>query len=300
MPKFGVLAQGVRAAALVATVLVALSGCSFLAADTSAAKPTLPEKNLEAWVLPLDQYTVTDTVLSEGQYAENLLIQPCMEKAGFSWNVPARDPAAGQGPSWNAAGRRLFTADLAKKWGYHLAPAITSIAESTFATEANHIDAQEQAVFNDCLAEARKKLPSTMPFLNAASGLGVAGSADAANEPEVRSAAGKWRACMLPLGISDLPTSPQEMPSASLASEFGLAGQDQPESVPTAREREVAVADLNCRTTSGYRQLSYDAEWERQLPVLQKNADELNRIASAIADYEHAALAVIASHAPKG
>lgn len=295
--------RGVAGACVGAALLVALSGCSFLAAAQPSGNLTLPEKNIETWVLPLDQFKMSDSVLSKGLYAEDLLVQPCMEKAGFNWSVPGLDPSADPGPSWNAVGRRVFTAEVVKKWGYHLAPETNSAAkaQAKFAAEANRIDAQEQAAFDGCLFEARKTLPSVTPLLNEVSGFATVAYQDAANDADVRAASKKWKACMLPFGISDLSDSPRAFPSPALLNEFGSAsGLDQPDSTPNAREREVAVADLNCQITSGYRQASYDAEWDHQLPLLTENADQLTRIASEVTKHEQAVLAVIASHAPKG
>jgi hypothetical protein len=280
-------------ALLAAIAIAALSACSAPATEGSPGKFAVPEKNIEAWVLPLDQFQETTIASKQGVYAESLLVQPCMEKAGFSWNVPWSDPAADAGPSWNPVGRRLFTAALAKQWGYRLAPGTNSNSAAQ-----NQLSSQEQSAFDGCLAKARKELPLLMssdPFA------GVA-YMQAAKDAAVRAAATRWKACMLPLGISDLPNSPKDFPSPSLSTEFGTGGMDQPDPIspPTARELEVATTDFNCQVSSRYRQASYDAEWSHQLVFLHDNADQLSRVASDISKYEKSVLKIIASHAPKG
>jgi hypothetical protein len=262
--------------------------------------PGLPEKNIDQWVMPLDQYsTISNDRASV--YAENLLVQPCMEAAGFSWTVPWRDVHRTDGPSWSAAGSRITNLDLAMKWGYHLAPATDAsfAANKAFFDEKSSISAAEDRAFTKCLLAARKVLPLLPGSTQVPSSYVMAAWQGAMKEAPVVAAAARWRECMIPAGIPDLPESPRYMPSPSVVQRFNITFEKSTEP-PTVSEDEIALAtqDETCSRSSLYAKTFYDTEWDRQMKLVAQNADALERAKVMLAKHDAAVAKVISSHAP--
>lgn len=253
------------------------------AAGPSSGEIDLPAQDVDRWVMPVDEFVPHD--ISVTDYAENLLVQECMAESGYVWEVPWVDVDAPPPVTTNEVGRTLFDGDLAAAWGYLSAPDaradLAGQAELNARAGTPEEDEQNAACLDAVRADALP-LPSS-GSRNLASSLGMAADRAARLDPAVLAAAEEWRACMEPLGVSDLPRDPQEMPSESLRAEFGRvpraadgAGLD---ALPVAgpREIEVAVADARCRDTSGWRTTRYQAEWERQVTAVAENADALVR-----------------------
>jgi hypothetical protein len=287
-----------------ATVAVAITGCSTHPGTNTAAAGNLPAKNISQWVMPLDQYIQTEAESHAHDYAEALLQEPCMAKSGYAWNVPWQDTSSFGSASLNAAGRSVFNPSLAGEWGYHLAPTTDTSLAAWHAWEPQTINlsASEQSTFDSCLQQSRKQLP-LLPGndLNFASGLGQSAFEDAQHDSKVTAAAAKWRQCMAPAGVSDLPQTPATMPSDSVVHEFGIDNGQIPVAAPivSAAEKKLAVMDANCRVSSGYQQAAYTAEWDAQVALVGKNADQLSRVASALKKNNAQVAAVVAAHAPK-
>jgi len=271
-------------------VLTALTGCS-----TSAAPilQDVPEKNPAQWVMPMDQYVPADTVASD--YAENLLVQPCMEAAGYAWSVPYRDITADSGPSWNAVQRKLFNVDLAKEVGYHAARSSDSSLAAWVDFSQQEVSPAMDVVLTDCIYAAREELPRLQSDADIAVSLGNAAYDAAMQEGSVKDAASKWAACMQPAGVSDLPASPSEMPSSSLRAQFDL---DDPKSMASPEEIALATRDADCQESSGWLDSAYDEEWDKQLSMLEDNADTLERVKATIEANRVSVYEVISSNAP--
>jgi hypothetical protein len=282
-----------------ASALEAFPNAADASSKVAEDVPGLPEKNIDQWVMPLDQYSMSGDKASV--YAEDLLIQPCMEAAGFSWTVPWRDLHGTNGPSWSAAGLRISNPDLAMKWGYHLAPAIDAsfAANRAFFDEKSSISAAEGRAFDKCLLAARKVLPVLPGSTQVASGYVMAAWEGAMKEAPVVAAAARWRECMIPAGIPDLPESPRDMPSASIVQRFTITFVTSTEP-PTVSEDEIALAtqDENCQISSLYAKTFYDAEWDRQVKLVAQNADTLERVKVLMTKHDAAVAEVISSHAP--
>ncbi|WP_448058599.1 hypothetical protein [Cellulomonas hominis] len=278
---------------------VAVAAVVLLAAcqqDDSSASVPLPAENIERWVMPLDQYSPADS-LGIGSYAENLLIQPCMEAAGFSFEVPREDLDTPPRATMNAdSGRQLFNLAIAQSYGYHDAPSnLSNIAEILAFYYDTPLTEDAAAQRDTCLESAREQLPlPSAETVNFAATLGSAADEGALADDEVEEAAARWRECMQPVGVSDLPRAPADMPSESLRAQFGLDVLD-PTAAPVigAEELRIAVADAGCRESSGYAETRYRAEWDRQARLVQDNADALVRHQQAWEAYREAALAVV-------
>lgn len=274
-------------AILVASTI--LSGCS-----SQAKALDLPAQNVEQWVMPLDSYGGDGS--SQGTYAELLLVKPCLEKSGYSWNVPWQDPDA-TSPTTNAVDRRIFTAAIAAEWGYHMARVERpNQAEwDQFSAETATLSDDEFTALRACQVQARNTLPVRDQESNYQAALVNAAIEAAQARGEVTSAAAAWRTCMEPQGISDLSKSPYEMPTESVRIEYGIEGRGGSAS---AEESAVAVFDFNCQVSSGYRQASYAAEWEEQVKLLDQNLDALELNRAQLDKSEKAVAGVIAANAP--
>lgn len=266
--------SAVALAATATLCAITLSGCS----STPEAQLDLPAKNVAQWTMPLDQYMAID--LREQDYAENLLVKPCMEGAGFAWPVPWRDASGSVSETYNDVNRRLFNQDIASRYGYHNAPDADVSASSwrKFVAATSDLSSAEEDQVTKCIFAARKKLPRLSPSAQDGIALGQAATDAARDEPAVAKAEKEWRQCMQPKGISDLPGTPRKMPSESLQIRFNISSSK----AATAEEIDLAKFDADCRDKSGYVKTLYNAEWNQQVSSLRKNADQLQRIAGEI------------------
>jgi hypothetical protein len=283
--------------ALTGALTLLLSACS---SSVPESELELPEKNISEWVTPLDQYVPGHSELAN--YAEQLLIGKCMTARGLSWDVPWRDIHADNGPSWNAIDRRLFNADLASEYGYHNGPSGDSSLQAwqQFAAEKQRLNAVDDKGVTDCVPVAREELPLLSTSASQKALMLVQNAFDdAKNSGEVRTAAEKWRDCMEPEGVADLPDTPADMPSKSLTKRFKLDFGDRlGTSEVTTAEIAIATADAKCQDSSGYAEALYEAEWKKSASLVRENADELVRARNEIRANETAVLDVISSNAP--
>ena len=99
------------------------------------------------------------------------------------------------------------------------------------------------------------------------------------SSPQLQEAAAQWRTCMAPQGIADLPQEPwateirREMPeSLQTRLNFQLTGQ------PSADEIAVATADAQCRESSGWTSLLYEATWNQQAAFIAAHKAEIDTV----------------------
>lgn len=295
-----------RRATLTAVITIgvlALAGCSAAQRTANA----LPAQNRAQWVTPLDTYVPQKLVAAS--YAETLLDGQCMQKAGFAnWAVPWRESNPDPGPSWNLAGTRLFNQQLAKQYGYHSAPAVrsdTNPAWDEFVQRVNtNTSDAEDAAFVSCQDQVRKDNPLVAPdagSMNLALGYMAQASEIAKKAQPVLDAAAKWRTCMEPEGVTDLPGTPQEMPPASLRARFGL-GPSAPgasEGAPTAEEIRLATVDARCQDSSGFQPKLYTEVWNETTKLYRDNFDALERAKAKLKRQDRAAQEVINTYAPR-
>jgi hypothetical protein len=261
--------------------MLLLAGC----AAGTAQEVDLPAKNQSQWTLPLDEYQqpLIDTTLA----AQQVLVQKCMADSGYAWGVYLDSPGVRPGPSWNEVRRKLFDVDLAQRFGYGNSREVarTDAEEERWrqVDAANRtVGGTATSVVDKCFAATGETLGTvgrTDPY-GLAADLASSAYDDATKAESVLSAERKWRACMIPVGVPDLPDSPIMMPSDSVSAlrpSEDAPSQIGTEAVVPTREREVAVGDAKCRASSGYSAASYEAEWDNQVEALQERADDLSR-----------------------
>jgi hypothetical protein len=249
-----------------------------------------------AWTMPLDGWAQPGS--RKQTYAENLVIQPCLRRAGIDFPVPwatsaglralsdADETPERGNPSPALSSTRPLDADLARTRGYH-GPSTAGANEDGMRTwgqdpERNAaFDRASQTAVERCFNEGYRTLgladedgTEQSASMTAKRLTDVAAKA-AQQDAAVLAAAIEWRTCMAPSRVADLPASPADMPSDSVRRQFGTDLDSTP-----VQDAEVAVAerDVACQESSGYRQALYDAEWDRLLHVTKTDAAVLRAV----------------------
>lgn len=290
-----------RRALVSAAAIVALSGL-VTACSASAPEAVAVVKNESAWTMPLDEFKVFDPTLSN--YAEQLLIAQCLEGHGYEWPVPWQDTDFPRPKTVNDTDLKIFNSDIAASYGYHDAPAPNQddqLAWAEFTAFANEYDPDDQfqSRFLACGNEARDdQTVQDAEGLNYIAGLEIQARDEISADPAVREAASAWKSCLAAVVAFDLPDDPwTEMPTTAMAEEFGLYGPDVTEQAGS-EELAVAIADANCRNTSGYNASRYDADWNVQERLVANNRDKLDRIRAEAVAHTAELKTTIAENAP--
>lgn len=231
----------------------------------------LPDKNRSLWVMPLDAYFVSEVDLKKEAYLHALYSQECLSDQGFHHEVPALEFAASE----STVVRNWFDETVASEFGYHSPISSSPSDEAWVEYTQRPISDDELAVLDQCVHDVvdNPDVPKWTPkLLNYAGTFGSAAITGASEDPQVAAAAERWRTCMKPIGIEDLPSSPNGMPTDSMRQRYGWADTAADSAPPlTPDEIADAVEDAKCQESSGYSESIYDAEWERQVSLLEEN-----------------------------
>lgn len=251
----------------------------------------IEDKDIARWLLP------TDVVF--GRRAERLrlevestLTKQCMDKAGHPQYLRSTDAAA-PFPENSPSRSKVFTVDIAQKYGYRDAPDPGVLNMEMLLNDEGY-DSQSnefREAWYGCMDEAAEAVrgalgeakhnpedePPATPERKLTSELNRL-MVDTSVEP-LRSAAQQWRECMSPLGIADLSTEPamnggRGMVPESLREQWQwrIIGQ------PTADEVRVAVHDAQCREQSKWTELYYDADWQSSYDLMRDKQDIVSGI----------------------
>jgi hypothetical protein len=254
-----------------------------------AVRPSV-EQDQDAWAMPLDGWAQPGG--RKQDYAVNLVIQPCLRRAGIDFPVPwataagleaASDadetPERGN-PAPALSWTRPLDADLARTRGYH-GPSTAGANEDGIRVWGQDPDRNaafataSQTAMDRCFQDGYRTLGladedgTEQSASTTAKALTSVAAAAAQQDAAVVTAAARWRTCMAPSRVQDLPTSPADMPSDTMRRQFGTDFGSTP-----VQDAEVAIAgrDVACQESSGYRQALYDAEWDRLLHVTATDA----------------------------
>lgn len=216
-------------------------------------------------------------------YARNLLLKDCLKGvAEFTVYPPAADPAT-EGTHPRTA-QRNFNEAIAQQWGYQL-PAPANLGTTGFPPGFEITPAIDEKILacGDKTASRLGRPPS-----QALAAIESAGwDALDANPPTVDSAAEAWVECMAPAGVVDLPDDPDKMPSPSVGAASSGQGMSAPGAVaPTAREREVAVLDAQCRETAGFDSAQLRVRAEAELAAIGRDVQGFESARQAYKDYD--------------
>lgn len=271
------------AAIAAATLLVSCSSSTSSSAkvDHSAFHP-----NETRFATPLDDYQVTasDDSGDDYDYATHLVVAKCTAERGYHINVA--DPANFQGAAL-AISVPLSVA-RAERYGYHIGPVRGGVED----TSLSQLSPNENAAATACAKRAQAQIGLNVGLDNDVAALAFTAEDAVAADNKVKTAAQRWRACMLPLGIPDLPAEPVlgAMPTESQHRKFWPTGK--PEYVPTVPDEvRQAVFDAKCRQSSGWDSTYYQATIDHQFALMDQHADlmakaldQKHRVDARIAD----------------
>ncbi len=213
-------------------------------------------------------------------YARDLLAQRCLQGVVDYVPAPIGDPNAVVDARTL---QPMFTAEIAARFGYsadRLSPRIDGAIPDDV-----EIGPEVDAAMQSCGEQADERLGS--PPVRLLTGIEESGWMALDTDEDVAAATGRWRDCMAPAGVVDLPASPVDMPSPSLVTPGTLEVQDKPATgadLPaSAREIEVAVQDVRCRAESGFDTAEHDARAEAELAAIGRSLKEFDAVR---AEYE--------------
>lgn len=283
-----------RAALILLMTLMLAAACTDTTEPVSNDLDIATEKNRAQWALPLDDYTTMAVSLKSSRVRE-VAMSHCM--AAYNIRYPQSDwPDFAADPTHNNIGRRLFNVEIATEFGYHTGP--YDAAERR--KERADLDAYlitvstptGSAAEAECIAEQEASAPPLPDGVRVGDDLAGRAYNAAIVDQQVLDAVERWRDCMEPLGIENLPEWPEDMPTSELA-ETWRDGRPSGETAPIfdwtpppAEEFEVAIADAQCREESGFAEAFYEAEWNAQVALMADNQEKLEQAEASIQKYD--------------
>ncbi len=272
--------------ALVLTVTTCMAACS-LGGDPGeqASAVDAVGMDLTTWQLPLDPYLPDDLLIS---YARNLLTQECVTPQGVDYPVYPVDTNAKGPATASEAGRRFFNLSIAQNYGYHYAP--TERFDRALANEivSHQFTEAELSIIEPCLRSSMSSIGDGSTLARE-----LARRVTITDDPRVVSAIGAWRTCIESKGILGVE-NPGAMPGPELAEQFNLAQAADPDAqAPSQAELDVAIADAECRSSSGYEAAEYEVTFELQAELAQQNRRELEKALGENSEASSAAREVV-------
>ncbi len=262
-------------------------------------------KDRASWSLPIDPYFSVD--FSDYQIeAEQWLVRDCMAEGGWDYRVGV-DASAPLAETTSVSWARLFTPELAAKYGYRRAPDPRSPLENEIeAMGGGGLYSEEPPEFDqkldECVGHARDELKQAgAPEERSETEQAVSGGYNVlfrdAITDEVHQAAARWRECMAPLGIVDLPEEPWTAGSMRLPPSLMNAwGWTSSFGKPSADEVRIAVHDANCRETSGWSEALYESQWDLAEKFVEDNKPALDALLQQHNEYIKKYQQIIADH----
>lgn len=290
-----------RGRSLGVAALVTIAASTFAGCATSGAPEDAAIKNQAEWTMPLNEFFVYSPELDN--YAEQLLISTCIESRGYEWPVPWQDTEYPQPQDFNSIGFRLFTVEIAKKWGYDFAPPANEESarlwrEFVEVTDSYFPNAELDQALLDCTDEVRSidtEFMSNFDGVNYLSSLAVQADRIALQDESVIRATAEWRECLEPQVDFPLPDNPREgMPPVEARKNWGSNADGA-----SPAEIADAVADAECRESSGLTEAAYERNWEEQEKLVAKNRDKLERIRAEAVERKKMLLTIVAENAPE-
>lgn len=271
---------------LVGTVTLLVAACSNGTDRSSVAIEELVERygyDAETATLTPSYAIVPEYEHPSDAYARDLLAAECLKDV-VSYQV--------QKPEENEFldGRThqiLFDEELARTWGYS-AMRLNTTGGDGVEDSALTDEVHEKMV--TCGEKANERLGD--PPARPVSAVEDAGWIALDSSEEVAAAHAAWVKCMEPLGVVDLPDSPNGMPSRSVRSPGSLTelqtGRSEDVELdrstpPDEREIEVAVADARCREKTDVDGIEFRARVRGELEAL---ADDVETFEAARIEYQ--------------
>lgn len=286
--------------------ILGLTGCAPSSTKPSTPRFNLPAKDLDNWTLPSDIFTMTSAQVWASDDAENVLVSDCMGRAGYAYYPPVMHGEYQRAATTDATGtRQIFNPTIAARWGYENAPSNARAKAAGRAFKARHdLSKAESNRLDTCvdkIAHSTSVGDYDTNLSNMAQNWYLDAQAKAANLKRSQKAAAKWHACMLPQGISGLPSSPLVMPtSAILEGVQGPAADMSPLArEPTSQEIKLASGDANCRRSSGWDAAMYNGEWNILYAHMVKESGQVEAAMKQNAKVANDSNKILATYHPK-
>ncbi|WP_371173883.1 hypothetical protein [Buchananella felis] len=216
------------------------------------------------------------------------MLTKCINARGVSyvprWNSSA--PFAEDTPGGIYADR-LFNEPIARKYGYRPAPDPQNpwTEEQLRAGDGLVGQPEVREAWDQCMPTANQEFEKRFggPPFDTSNNFPAWGELNRMgpdkNSPEALAAAQRWRECMAPLGISDLPEQPFAKTRYHIPETLQQRFDWYPGGQPGAEEIEYAVHDAQCRASSGWDQTLYEDEWAQQEAFVNAHRAELDAAA---------------------
>jgi hypothetical protein len=234
----------------------------------------------KTFALPLDAYQPTAAERTSIQQAQNLMFVRCMQKFGFTIDVPA---ARALPFATNEQRYGVTDAQQAATYGYHVArpqnvpparePALSPAAAAV--ADGNRTDdyADLRVPDGGCVAEAKRLLSAGAPSVPneyLAQKLAMESFAQSKADSRVLAKFREWSACMKTAGYTyATPTDAND--------DVAFRSPD-----PTAAEIAVAQADVRCKEQVGLISLWAAVETAYQTRAVERNAEALEKLRSLL------------------
>jgi hypothetical protein len=282
-----------RSTLLLSILLLVTAGCSTGAPPPPA--PEVPEVGAEArrLVVPFDAYQLSVLDIHTIEYAEDLLTRDCMRRRNLDWTVMP-PPAAEDPDPLNRRRYGLIEPEVADRFGYHLPPPTEAMAARQSIHEERErlpSDRRQAAYGADgkggCRGEARARLRADIPDTDQSRLYDYSSVAfrQSQEHPDVRDVIRRWSDCLHATGVRY--ADPFE----------AYADPAWAESTrPSARESEVARADVTCKQAHDVVGVWSRVEHAIQHEAIRANPEDFDGFARVKAVELDAARRVLEQH----
>ncbi|WP_371163777.1 hypothetical protein ABYF32_05665 [Buchananella felis] len=246
------------------------------------------QKDISTRALPLDRWLYPSNHAMSLEIWERMVVK-CMWSNGIAERKVNRDSSAPfpeDAPTGKLADR-LFNVRIAQKYGYRPAPNPQNpwTEEQQRAGDGFAGNSSLRDEWKKCMEPASEEFlarygESQLDVSNRLSGIADLNRVGVNRDSmQAVAAAQRWRECMAPLGIPDLPEQPFDKTRyhipETLQQRFDWYAGGQ----PGAEEIEFAVHDAQCRVSSGWDQTLYEDEWAQQEAFVNAHRAELDAAA---------------------
>ncbi|WP_129799381.1 hypothetical protein [Streptomyces sp. F001] len=259
-----------------AATFFALTACgppSAASDQESSKKPPTIADDLANLRYPIEETELSINERYTLHYAEDLLMEDCMEAAGYDWN-PIEPPRQ----FFSADSRRYGIMDLpaAVNYGYHLPPppqeAADRIVRDNELTPAERRIAFGADNRSGCYEKAHKEITGPKPEvdLKLFNTLNRKSLHESKQDPAVKQTVEAWSQCMKRSGYT-------------YSNPFEAAGDPawSKEKTANEKEREAAAADVKCKQKVDLITTWASAEIRLQKDYIRQNADYFSHLASS-------------------
>ncbi|MEU4510874.1 hypothetical protein AB0G05_15385 [Nonomuraea wenchangensis] len=227
-------------------LLTTVTACSGAGASAPAPVPA-PGAEARELSVPFDRYNLSAADVSILDNAEDLLVRDCMRGRGMAWQpLPPAVESDLEPPNRRRYG--VVEPEIARLYGYHVAPDRPSVARRAAARESRDArlsDKERQAVYDEtggCLRQARDRIEQGAPRVDAElfNKLISETFGQSQRDAKVVQVFKDWSACMRAEGLRYAD------PLAAISDQRWLGGGP-----PTPEEIRAAQADVRCKVTTG-------------------------------------------------